>query len=92
MKTLKTYRNEKGEKLYPVCGFQRSQHKLYYWHDKAWLRVYDNENPTDKEWEELEFWDEVLEQSFNVYDGLIYMPYRYYNRVKEAIVAYDLYH
>ena len=82
-----------GEKLYPVCGFQKSQHKLYYWQNKAWLAVYDNEgNVTEKQEEELEFWNEVLDYAHCVHDGLIYMPYRYYNRVKEAIVAYDLRH
>ena len=88
-----------GVRLYPVCGFQRSQHKLYYWETKAQLRVYEieeSENVTDEEfdeaYEELEFWQDVLEYANCVYNGLIYMPYKYYNRVKEAITMYDLLH
>lgn len=86
-------KNSKGEKLYPVCGFQRSQHKLYYWETKAWLKCHDDEyTATEKDWEELEFWQEVLEYATCIYDGLIYMPWKYYNRVKEAIAVYDMNH
>ena len=86
-------KDSKGQKLYPVCGFQKSQHKLYYWRNKAWLKVFDNDNATEKDYEELDFWDDVMNYATSeIYDGLIYIPYKYYNRVKEAIVAYDFRH
>lgn len=89
----KVIKDKNGTKLYPVCGFQRSQHKIYYWYDKAWLRVHDDERiPTDKDYEELNFWEEAINYATCIYDGLIYMPYKFYNRVKEAIVCYDLRH
>lgn len=81
-----------GTKLYPVCGFQRSQHKLYYWYNKAYLRFFDDNDHSEEAEEMLEFWEGVMEYATCVKDGLIYMPWKYHNRVKEAIVAYDLNH
>lgn len=88
----KVYRTREGVKLYPVCGFQNGQHKILYWENKAWLRCHDSENPSQADWDELQFWEDVLEYSNCVHDGLIYMPYKYYQHVKEAIVMYDLRH
>lgn len=34
MAKLKLYKNEKGEKLYPVGSFQKNQHKFEYWYTK----------------------------------------------------------
>lgn len=91
----KVLRLKDGTKLYPVCGFQRSQHKLYYWYNKACLNAFycdSDYTPTEKDYEEFEFWNNVMEYANCVHDGLIYMPWEYYNRVKEAIVVYDLRH
>ena len=87
----KIIRNANGEKLYPVCGFQKSQHKLFYWENKAFLKAHED-GTSEKDYDEWMFWQDVCEYAHCIHDGLIYMPYRFYNRVKEAIVAYDLHH
>ena len=82
----------KGVKLYPVCGFQKSQHKLYYWENYYYLKAHDD-NATDKDLEQWILWQEICEYATCcVYDGLIYVPYKFYNIVKEAIVMYDIRH
>lgn len=91
MKNMKTYRDDKGRKLYPVCGFQKNQHKFDYWHTKALNRWYDDHS--DKNYDELEKTESwMLCATTYIFNGLIYAPWEHYNEMKEAIVAYDLNH
>lgn len=87
----KIYRDENGNKLYPVCGFQNGQHKFYYWHTKAQNRAYDE--PSIKNFDEEERTERwVMCATSYIFDGLIYAPYELYREMKEAIVRYDLCH
>ena len=38
---MKTYKDKNGNKLYPVCSWEKNQHKLYNALDKANIRMYD---------------------------------------------------
>ena len=38
---MKLYKNENGEKLYPVCNWEKNQHKLYNANDRIWNAIYD---------------------------------------------------
>lgn len=77
-----------GVTLYPVCGFQKSQHKLYFWENFYYLRREESSNM----WEKWELWNGICEYATCIHNGLIYMPYKYYQTVKEAIVMYDIRH
>lgn len=87
----KILKDADGTKLYPVCGFQRSQHKIYYWENKYYLLAH-SDGATDEDYNNWLKWSDICQYTTCVYDGLIYMPYKYYNIVKEAIVSYDLCH
>ena len=83
-----------GVKFYPVCGFQRNQHKIYYWYTKAQNEFYDDETRSEKTLCALEEAEKMLDY-FTCYtgkDGLVYAPYKDGQRIKEMIVCYDLCH
>lgn len=81
-------RDSDGLKMYPVCGFQKSQHKLYYWENYFYL----HRDESAELWAKWELWQNILDYATCIYDGLIYMPWRFNQIVKEAIVMYDLQH
>ena len=38
----KIYRDKiTGKKLYPVCGWEENQHKIYNAHDRIMIRIYE---------------------------------------------------
>jgi len=78
-------KNREGKKMYPVCSWNANQHKLYYWHDKAYLK---------DDYDEMERLDTLIDV-FNSgvrSDGLVYAEWKYVQQIKEAIVSYDLRH
>ena len=84
----------KGVKFYPVCNWERNQHKIEYWYTKALLACYDSNWSDDKALADHDETERLLEY-FNNYvhrDGLVYAPYKDGQRIKEMIVAYDLRH
>lgn len=81
-----------GKKLYPVCGFQRSQHKIFNAHDRAFTWVYDTEYRDERALAELERVEKAMEWVHCIYDGLIYAPYDVYLIMKDIIAAYDARH
>lgn len=83
-----------GVKFYPVCGFERNQHKIDYWYTKALNACYDSEWADEKALADRDEAERMLEY-FNCYtgsDGLVYAPYKDGQRIKEMIVCYDLCH
>lgn len=38
---MKLYKNEQGEKLYPICRWERNQHKIYNAVDRANIRMWE---------------------------------------------------
>lgn len=92
MAKAKIYKDSNGKKLYPVCGFQKNQHKFDYWYTKAMNKWYENPDDDDA-WEDRERKERWMEcATCFVFDGLIYAPWELYNEMKEAIVCYDLCH
>ena len=83
-----------GVKFYPVCSFEKNQHKIHYWYNKALLACYDSDWQDEKAVDEREEAEKMLGY-FDFYtgrDGLVYAPYKDGQRIKEMIVCYDLCH
>lgn len=83
-----------GTKCYPVARWEDNQHKVEYFRVKA-LNRRDESGWTDEEAiREVEELDEIL----TVFDagvrpdGIVYVPWKYFQRIKEVIVRYDLCH
>ena len=82
----KLYRNKEGKKLYPVCSWEKNQHKLYNAHDRIMVAYYENE----AEYEEVERVDEAL-AAFDRYviDGIVYATWEEGQLIKDYIWAYN---
>lgn len=85
----KLYRTKDGTKLYPVCSWEKNQHKLYNAYDRAILRR--DEEETDAAYAEVERVEEAL-AAFDRYviNGLVYAPYKIGQVIKDIITAYDV--
>lgn len=86
-----------GTKLYPCCGFEANQHKLYHAYDVAMCALYDAEESNDLEamnraQEAIDRVETALGWEYCIYNGVIYAPYDVYKIIKDIVVAYDLRH
>lgn len=80
-----------GIKLYPVGNWQKNQHKLYNYHDKMSIKAHEED--TDEAWDTLYESEKLLDVfNTNVYDGIVYAPYKDYCKLKDIIGYYDLTH
>lgn len=91
---LKIYKNELGEKLYPVCNWEHNQHKLYNAHDRLICALY--ENPNDDKSEIIDGL-ERLERAMSIFDshiigGVVYATYKDGLIIKDYIWAYNARH
>ena len=88
----KLYRNKEGQKLYPVCSWEKNQHKLYNAYDRALIWCYDTDwseeamNERDRVEEALAAFDSC------VINGLVYATYQMGQIIKDIIWAYDARH
>ena len=88
----KLYRNEAGEKLYPVCSWEANQHKLYNALDRAVVACYDTDwseeavNERDRVEEALSAFDRY------VINGLVYATYKEGQVIKDIVWAYNARH
>lgn len=84
----------KGVKFYPVCSFERNEHKIEYWYTKALIACYDTDFSDEKALADRDEAEKMLSyfHSYVGNDGLVYAPYKDYQRIKEMIVCYDLCH
>lgn len=78
-------------KLYPVCNWERNQHKMYNYNDKMYIR--SHEEQTQEAWD-LFYESERLLEAFNsnVRNGVAYVTYPDYCKIKDIIGYYDLTH
>lgn len=92
---MKTYKDENGNKLYPVCSWEKNQHKLYNALDKANIRMYDIrdgliDGDIDKAYEEIELIEHLLEVfNSHVIGNTVYATYEDSIKIKEYVTAYD---
>ena len=85
----KLYRNREGKKLYPVCSWEKNQHKLYNAHDRIMVAYYDNE----VSYEEVERVEEAL-AAFDRYviNGIVYATWEEGQLIKDYVWAYNARH
>lgn len=93
MAQVKLYRDKAtGKKLYPVCSWEKNQHKLYNAHDRAVNRCYD-EGWSDEAVAEQERVERAMEAfEAHVIRGLVYATYEDSCIIKDIIGAYDVRH
>jgi hypothetical protein len=83
-----------GIRYYPVCGFEKNQHKIEYWYTKALNACYDSNWENEKALADIDEVQKMLDY-FTYYtdrNGLVYAPYKDGQRIKEMITCYDLCH
>lgn len=88
----KLYKNKAGETLYPVCSWEKNQHKLYNAHDRAMIWCYDTDW-SDEAQAELD----RVQRAIDVFDGcvingLVYATYKDSLVIKDIVWAYDARH
>ena len=86
---MKLYRNEEGKKLYPVCSWEKNQHKLYNAHDRIMLAIYDGK----ADWDDLDRIEKAMGAfEAHVIGGMVYATYEDSQLIKDYIGAYDIRH
>lgn len=92
----KLYRDKEGNKLYPVCSWEKNQHKLYNAHDRIWCAIYDAEaanEDTSELYEELNKWEEAFAAfESHIINGLVYATWEESKIIKDYIWAYNARH
>lgn len=86
----KLYRErDTGKKLYPVCSWEKNQHKLYNAHDRVMLAIYDGK----ADYDDLEKVEEAM-SAFERYviNGLVYATWENRNLIMDYIFAYNARH
>lgn len=88
------YRNEKGEKLYPVCNWERNQHKIYWYEDKCYNELQDLIYNTAEDFtEEEERYNEACAtlKAFdkNVHNDIVYATWQMSCKIKDVIALYN---
>lgn len=92
-------KNRNGETLYPVCSWERNQHKLYNAHDIIMIEIYDAEDnklsseEIDKLWERKEEIEHAMNMfDSNVLNGVVYATYKDSLIIKDIVWAYNARH
>ena len=85
-------RNGKRIRLYPVCSFEKNQHKLYNALDRARIRE-DEDGCSDELGEEIERIEKALE-AFNRYviGNTVYATYEDSVVIRDIVASYDIRH
>ena len=82
-------RNKEGKKLYPVCSWEKNQHKLYNAHD----RIMNAYTEGEIEYEYVE----KIEKAMSIFDscvidGIVYATWEDRNLMLDYIAAYNARH
>ena len=98
MAQAKLYRDKAtGKKLYPVCSWEKNQHKLYNANDRVWVAIYEDRERggknLDKLYEDLEKIQKAMEAfEAHVINGLVYATWDDGKLIKDYVLAYDVRH
>ena len=91
-------RNKEGKKMYPVCSWERNQHKIYNAHERAWNRRYQAyESGDPEEIEKAQKHYDYVEIAYdaidcNIHDGIVYATWDVAKVIKDLIGGYDIRH
>lgn len=78
-----------GKKLYPVCSWEKNQHKLYNAHDRLMNAMYEGKVDFDA----LERVEKAMSAfDAHVIDGIVYATYEDSLLIKDYVGAYDARH
>lgn len=78
-----------GKKLYPVCGWERNQHKLYNAHDRISVAVLNGKAP----YSELDRIERAMSAfESHVINGLVYATWEDGQLIKSYVGAYNARH
>ena len=81
--------NSEGKKMYPVCSWDKNQHKLYNAHDRAMLAVYDGTGT----WEQVQRIEDALHAfDSHVIEGIVYATWEDSQLIKDYVWAYNARH
>lgn len=89
------YKNDRGEKMYPIGSYEKEEHKLYNEKnrienelDSLYISNINNEliNQLEKRLMDV---IELLEEIVNI-NGVAYATYKYYKLSKDIICSYNL--
>lgn len=85
----KLYRDKDGKKLYPVCSWEKNQHKLYNAHDRVYVAICEGK----ADYDDLEKVEEAM-GAFERYviNGLVYATWEDRNLIMDYIFAYNARH
>lgn len=92
------YKDKEGHKLYPVCSWERNQHKLYNAMDRAHNSLYDAlENGTTEDIDRCEHEIDRIGQVMSAFerfivDGIVYARWEDACIIKDYIWAYNARH
>ena len=91
-------RNSKGQKMYPVCSWEKNQHKIYNAHERAWNRRHKAfESGTQEEIEEAQKAYDYAMIAYDAFDacvrgGIVYATWSDGQVIKDLIAGYDFRH
>jgi hypothetical protein len=93
------YRDKQGTKLYPVCSWERNQHKLYNALDRAHNRLWDaienkeDDTVIDVIEKDIENIEQALD-AFNRYviEGVVYASWENVCLIRDYVAAYNARH
>lgn len=86
------YRLNGKTKLYPICSWEKNQHKIYNAHDRAMNFGYDT-NWSEEAQKNLERVDRMMEVINGiVINGIVYGTWEDYKLIKDCTSAYDARH
>ena len=91
-------RNKDGKKMYPVCSWERNQHKIYNAHERAWNRRHEAYmNGTPEEIEEAKRQYDYVDIAYDAFDscvrgGIVYATWEEGKVIKDLIAGYDFRH
>ena len=87
----KIYRNKDGEKLYPLCNWERNQHIFYNYADRCANAYYDSETQEAyDEWQEAQRLIGVFDRY--IINGIAYTTYKDRVKMLNIIGGYQMRH
>lgn len=85
-------RDKQGRKLYPVCRWERNQHKIYNAYDRAYVRMIED-SYSQESVAELDRASRAMELiDSNIYDGIVYATWEDGLILKSYIGSYNARH
>ena len=85
-------KNANGERLYPVCDWERNQHKVYNAHDRAMVYLAESGHSAEA-YEEVEKTEQAMWAfDSHVINGTVYATWEDSQLIKDYIYGYDARH